>query len=287
MPFSMILDEAMRRVRRHFRAIYPAVAIPLTILATATALLQALWFRRMTSETGSDNPFGFSFGTVAVAMLSGLILAIGVIALQKAAVDAIAGRPIDMKSAWRFAVRPVVLVTMLLELVLVFLSIGFCVVPVFFVAPLLSLMVPIMADEKVYWVKALVRSAELTRYNPQNRFLETPMVKALALMIVTALISYAVGLLVAIPFQIPMLIDIFKQAASGKEPNIGEMTKWLWLQAPAQALQTLANVAIYLYSSFGFALLFFDTRNRKEGSDLAAEIDTVFGPGAPVGDVPS
>jgi len=287
MPFSLILDEAMRRVRRHFRAIYPAVAIPLTILATATAVLQALWFRRMTSETGSDNPFGFSFGTVAVAMLSGAILGIGVIALQKAAVDAVAGRPIDMKGAWRFAVRPAVLGTLLLQGLAIVASAVLCFFPILYVAPLLSLTGPIMADENVFGGTALSRSAELTRYNPQNRFLETPLVKALALIVVAVLISYAVGLLVAIPFQIPMLIDIFKQAASGKEPNMGAMTKWLWLQAPAQALQTLANVAIYLYSSFGFALLFFDTRNRKEGSDLAAEIDTVFGPGAPAGDLPS
>jgi hypothetical protein len=283
MPFSMILDEAMRRVRRHFRAIYPAVAIPLVILATLTSVLQALSFRRLTSETGSTYPLGFSFGTMFVGLLMAAILGIGFIALQKAAVDAVAGRPIDMKAAWRFAVRPAVLGTLVLQGLAIMASAMLCFFPFLFVAPLLSLTAPIMADEYLFGSTALSRSAELTRYNPQSRFSETPLVKALALIVVGVLISYAVGMLVALPFQIPMMIGIFKQAAAGKEPNMGEMAKWLWLQAPAAALQTLANVAIYLYSSFGFALLFFDARNRKEGSDLAAEIKTVFGPGSPAG----
>ena len=37
MPFRFLLDEAVWQARRHFRAIYPAIAIPVTILATAVA----------------------------------------------------------------------------------------------------------------------------------------------------------------------------------------------------------------------------------------------------------
>ena len=57
MPFLMLLDEAMRRTRRYFGAIFPAVGIPLALLAGATGVLQALWFEDMTRGTFLGNPF--------------------------------------------------------------------------------------------------------------------------------------------------------------------------------------------------------------------------------------
>lgn len=284
MPFTRLLDEAMRLVRRNFRAMYPAVAIPLTLLAAITGVLQALLMQSLLGEGGTPGQPAFSCGTVAVALLQGIVAAIGMVALQKAAIDATAGRPIDMKESWRFAIQLPVLGTLFL-LGLAFIGAALaCVIPVFYVAPLLSLVVPIMAAENIYGPKALSRSADLTRYNPQRRFFETPLVKAFLLILVTVMISYAVAFVVVLPFQIPMYIDIWKQAASGEEASMGAMAKWSWLQIPAQILQMLATVAVYTYSSFGYALLFFDARNRKEGSDLATEISSVFGPRTPAGE---
>jgi hypothetical protein len=283
MPFTMLLDEAMRRARRHFRVLFPPVAIPLTLLAAVSGVLQALWIQSLAS-VGVGKSLGFSFETIVIGLVQGFFLMVGALALQKATVDAVAGRAIDMKAAWLFAVRPAVLGTLVLQFLAILASTMACLVPVLYVAPLLSLVAAAMADEGVLGSKALSRSAELTRYNPQNRFFDAPLVKAAALMLVTVLISYAVGLIVALPFQIPMFIDMFRQAASGSAPAMGNMAKWMWLQIPAQVLQTLATVAVYIFSSFGYALLFFDSRARKEGSDLAAEIDTVFGPGTPAGE---
>jgi hypothetical protein len=285
MPFTMLLDEAMRRARRHFRALYLPVAIPLALLAAATGVLQAFSLQHIMNEAGAGKPPAmFSFTGVLMGMAHGFILMIGLMALQKAAVDAVAGRMIDMKAAWRFAVRPAVLGTLVLQFLAIMASTMACFVPALYVAPLLSLVAAAMADEGVLGSTALSRSAELTRYNPQNRFFDAPLVKALALMLVTVLISYAVGLLVVLPLQIPMFIAMFRQIASGSAPVLGNMAKWMWIQIPSQVLQTLATIAVYIFSSFGYALLFFDARARKEGSDLAAEIDTVFGPGTPAGE---
>ena len=65
------------------------------------------------------------------------------------------------------------------------------------------------------------------------------------------------------------------------------MPTWLWLQVPGQFLNALATTAVQLYVCFGIALLFFDARGRKEGSDLRSEIDSMF-PGStpPAGDQP-
>jgi len=283
MPFSMLLDEAMRHTRRHFKTIYPAVAIPLALLAAATGVLQALWFQGLTSRTGLGASPLWSVQTILLGFAQGIVMAIGLIALQKAAVDATAGRPVDMKEAWRFAVRAPVLGTLFLHGLALIASVLACLFPVFYVAPLLSLVPVIMAEEQIFGGAALSRSAALTRYNPQGRFFETPLVKALALMLVTAVISYAVAFLVVLPFQIPMFISIFRDAAAGKDTaaTMGSMSKWFWIQIPSQILQSLTTVAVYLYAAFGYALLFFDARSRKEGSDLAAEIHTVFGSGPP------
>lgn len=282
MPFTMLLDEAMKRVRRNFRTIYPSVAIPLALLAGATGVVQALWFQRLLDEIGADGPPPtFSIETILMGLVQGIVVVIAVFALQKAAVEEVAGRPIDMKAAWRFACRPAVLGTGILQILAILASALACFFPVLYVAPLLSLTAPIMAAENVFGTRALSRSAELTRYTPQGGFFETPLFKALLLMLVTVMISYVVTLVVTLPFQIPMFIDIFRQAASGEEPAMGTMAKWIWLQIPAQILQTLATVAVYTYSSFGYALLFFDARSRKEGADLATEINSIFGPGGP------
>jgi hypothetical protein len=282
MPFTLLLDEAMKRVRRHFRTIYPTVAIPLALLAGATGVFQALWFERLVDEIGADGPPPvLSIETILLGVLQGFLLVVAMMALQKAAVDSVAGRPIDMKAAWRFAIRPAVLGTLILQFLAVVASALACFFPVLYVGPLLSLTAPVMVAEQVFGPRALSRSAELTRYNPQGRFFETPLVKAFVLMLVTVMISYAVTLVVTLPFQIPLLIDIFRQAASGEEPAMGKMAKWIWIQIPSQILQMLATVAVYCYSSFGFALLFFDARGRKEGTDLASEIDSVFGPSGP------
>jgi hypothetical protein len=280
MPFTVLLDEAMRRTRRHFRTIFPAVALPLALLAVVTVVLQALWMRDMPSADDPAAVLFWVFKAMLLGLVQGLVIGIGLLALQKAAVDATAGRPVDMKEAWRFAVRPPVAGTFLLYAFLIIVSMMFCFFPFLYVAPLLSLVPVIMAEEKVFGWAALSRSAALTRYDPQGEFLKTPLVKALALMVVTLVISYAVAFLVVLPLQLPMLISMFRNIAAGKDPAMTmEMSKRLWTQVPSQILQVLTTVAVYLYSSFGYALLFFDARSRKEGSDLAAEIRTVFGAG--------
>jgi hypothetical protein len=84
-----------------------------------------------------------------------------------------------------------------------------------------------------------------------------------------------VTIVVALPFQLPMLVDIFRSAAAGEDPT-ERVGSWLWLQVPGQLLGALASTAVYLYMSFGVSLLFYDTRGRKEGTDLASAIDEVF-----------
>ena len=61
LPFRQILDEAVRHSRRHFRRIYPAIAVPMALMAGAVPLSQGLLFRNVIRPGGppglADRPW--------------------------------------------------------------------------------------------------------------------------------------------------------------------------------------------------------------------------------------
>ncbi|HSS50351.1 MAG TPA: hypothetical protein VLX28_15545 [Thermoanaerobaculia bacterium] len=281
LPILLLLDEGLRLTRANLRAIFPAVGLPVAIIATLAGTVQAV---DLQSTFKGRAPSPFMFWTPQVLLAAGLLVLLSVMAYvagQVAAMDALAGRPMDMGRAWRFAVRPSVWGTLLLSFLAILVSFLFCVLPVFFVAPLLALAVPVMAEEERFGTGALSRSAELALFNPSRRLMEHPIVKVLLLMVVSTLISYMAGLLVALPFQLPMFIDLFRKTLAGNQDITSVMARWIWLQVPAQFLSSLVSTAIYIYTAFGMALIYADVRGRKEGIDLRPEIDALFPAPAP------
>jgi hypothetical protein len=275
LPFRLLLDEALRLARRHFRAIYPAVAIPVALLSTAAAVIQATWFSRLMEGLGAGRTPFLNPGYLALIGVQIGVLVIANNAVQVAAVAAASGRPIDMRQAWRFSLRGKVLGTLLLSFLLVIASVFCCCLPALIVAPLLAFVSPVMADEGRFGFQALGRSVELARHHPPGRWQESPLFKVLLLIFVGVLLAYLVGILVSLPFQLPMYISAFRKAATGEDVVKG-MSSWVWLQVPAQFLNALASEAVYLFTGFGTALLFYDSRGRKEGTDLRAEIESMF-----------
>jgi hypothetical protein len=287
MPFRFLLDEAVWQARRHFRAIYPAIAIPMTILATTVAVAQAIWLGKLTQDLGSLGTPLLNPGYMGLILVYSALLMVAYNTLQVAAFDAIAGRPIDLRRAWRFTLRGRVLGTLVLWYVATLASVFCCCLPALVVVPLLVLVPAVMADEGRFGFRAVSRSARLTGYFPPGRWWESPLVKALLLLMVSILLIYVTGVLVSLPFQVPLYIGMFRRAAAGEDIAQG-VSSLVWLQVPAQFLSSLVNTAIYLYFSCGIALLFHDTRGRREGSDLQAEIESLFpGPGAGPGEPPS
>jgi hypothetical protein len=282
MPFLPLLDEALRRTRAYLPAIFPSVAIPLAILRGLLSVVQAVNIRGQIAHATVDFEQSLiqSGEVLLFAIVLGFISGIAYTAGQAASLDALTGRPIDMKRAWRFALRPKVWWTLFLFGLALGVSLVLCVVPVLYVAPLLSFVWPVMVEEKIFGVGALSRSIELARYNPGRRISESPIFKLLLVMLVTTLITYLVSLLVSLPFQLPMFIDIFRNALGGHTDLQTVVSHWIWLQVPAVFLSSLAGTAVLLYSSVCIGMLFFDVRDRKEGTDLRSEIDAVF-PAAP------
>jgi hypothetical protein len=273
MPFVPLLDEALELTRAHFRAVFPAVALPVAVVSTLTAVLQAL---DVDEALSGDPSMIWSPRILLLALLLGILSLVAYVAGQVGALDALAGRPVDMRRAWRFAARPAVWGTLLLSVLAVLVAFILCVAPVFVVAPLVAMVVPVMVEEGRTGAGALSRSVELALFNPSRRLGEHPVVKILLLMLVTTFISYLAGFLVALPFQLPMFIDLFRKAISGEQDIPAVVARWIWLQVPSQFLSSLARTAIYVYTAFGMGLLYADVRGRREATDLLPEIDALF-----------
>jgi hypothetical protein len=280
MPFLVLLDEALRQARRTFRAIYPRVAIPVTLAAALVSLIQASWFSRLTGDIANLRTPFWSPAYIGLTLVYSLLLMIAYNTMQVAAVDAVAGRPVDMKRAWRFTIQGRVLLTLFLWYLVTFAAVICCCLPAVVVGPLLAFAPAVMADEGRYVGDALSRSADLTWNHPPGRWTEMALLKVIVLFLVGVLLAYLIGILVSLPFQLPMYIDMFRKAAAG-EDIVPRMATWVWLQVPAQILNALASTAVYLYLCFGTALLFFDTRDRREGADLRSQIDSMFPGGEP------
>jgi uncharacterized membrane protein len=298
LPFRVLLDEAVRHARRHFRRIYPSVAIPLALVSAALPLAQLVFLRSM--------PTPGQTGPSPVAMMQGFGLFIGVMvvwfvvymlgygALLAAVVDAVAGRDVSMGRAWRLMLRPRILGTLVLSGLAVGLGFLLCLLPGLYLALLFSLTLPVMVEESVFGTRALRRSAELTRYNPQRQLDADPRLKVFLIFFVGALLGYVVNLVVQLPFIVVQQVMMFRDVAAGNRPDpTAVMARLTWLQVPSQVLGMLTNIAIQLYVGFGLCLLFFDVKQRKEGLDLetavARLVESRLGhppPAAAAGDVP-
>src|SRR5207248_225910 len=110
MPFLVLLDEAMRRLRTHLRAIFPAVALPIALLTTLLQVVQILSLRGVLNAERAPGamPLFWTPWVLLGALILGVVSAVAYTAGQVAALDALSGRPIDMGRAWRFAAQPAV-----------------------------------------------------------------------------------------------------------------------------------------------------------------------------------
>jgi hypothetical protein len=279
LPFRQMLDEAVRQTRRHFRRIYPFVAIPLALLGGLLPLTQGLLFRDAFRGIGSTRAPEFprmmaSFGVYGLAMIAFMaVYGLGYGALFAAATDALAGREISMRRAWGLMARPRVFGTLVLLGLAVGVGFVFCLLPGIYLGLIWAFTVPVMVAESRFGTTALSRSAELARYNPQRQFDSDPRLHVFITVMVGTMLGYMINLLVQLPFMLIQQFVMMRDVAGGQTPDPGElMARLTWIQIPTQMLGMLTNTAVNLYICFGLALLFFDLKQRKEGLDIEAAV---------------
>jgi hypothetical protein len=280
-PFRILIDEAMTLARRYFRPIYPAVAIPVSLISVVLSIVQTYWLRGFYEAGGrADISMIFSGCTgFLVAILAAVIVnTLANTAMVAACVDAVDGKGVNMGRSWKFVLRPEVLGTLVMVWIAVAIGLVLLLLPGLYLMLVLSLAAVVMASEGRFGYAALARSAELVRYNPQRLFLANPKTKVAALFSIAWLISMVVGLLIHLPFSVVQNILLARRVASGTPVDPAALTSsLLWFQVPSTFLSSLASMAVALYTSFGLSLLYFDIRRRKEGIDLEAAIARLAG----------
>jgi hypothetical protein len=286
--FRLLLDEGMRLTRRNFTRIYPAVAIPLAAVAGVQSTVQIFYMTRMMQAPESGEEVFGSFITMWLAMM-GLMLVLSVVyaaaasALVAAACDAATGETIDMARRWRWGWRPRVLGTVVLLGLVTGLGMMCCVVPGVLLGIAFGFTLPAMVLEGRFGTDAFSRSYQLVRHNPGNRLMTHPGLRVFVIGLVAALLSYAVTLVVQLPFVIVQQVGIVRSTmAQAQEQGdvVSFASGWMWLQVPQTILGQLANTAVWLYAAFVLVLLFDQLRRRMEGGDLEAVLDGLGAPPA-------
>ncbi|HKF42210.1 MAG TPA: hypothetical protein VKG01_03845 [Thermoanaerobaculia bacterium] len=281
MPFRILVDEAMKLTRRHFRWIYFPVAIPVSLLFAALTVVQLAWMRGIQSALTTRSVLAMAGGCGGVLLAFFVLVvaqSLAYTALAFACTGAVERGRVGMKESWRFVLQLRVMGTLVLVWIALGVSFLFFFFPAIYVGLILSLVTQVMAAEKVFGFAAMRRSSQLVRYNPQRRFLANPKVKIFALFVIAMVISYVVRIVVELPFAVFQGYSAAREVAGrGQVDSAAWMSRMMWTQVPSSILSSLVTTAVGVYTSFGLALLYFDIRRRKEGMDLEAEIDRMSG----------
>jgi hypothetical protein len=276
-PFTQILDDALKLSRRHLKSILLPVAVPVAISAGLLPIAQGVMYSGMPMGQGSVlNPavlMGAGALFLAALLLLMVVQYVASVAVMVAACDVVAGRPVSMSRAWRFPLRLATMGTSFLAGLIYVVGFLLCCLPGLYVMLVLSFIVPVMVLESTFGPDALRRSNALASYNPTGAFTADPRVKVFVVIVVSALVGMALSFVVQFPMMIVQQLFMFHEMSSGGDKNLGlMMARVSWLQVPAQMVGAAVQLLTRLYMAFGLALLYFDARNRKEGTDLEAAI---------------
>jgi hypothetical protein len=274
MPIGLLVDEAARLTLLHLGTVYRPFA-PVIVLTTALMVAgQQLYLNGLATMTVESAACGTVVLALTVMLLGYGALIVTYVAMGAAAVDAAAGRPVSVSESWRFAKRPAAVGTLIFAGICIFASAMACLVPVLYVGPILSLVIPVMLVEGRFGTAALSRSVELVRYNPSGGAAGSGVLRALLLMVAWWLVASLFAIPAQLPFRIGQMFLMFRDLAGSDVPVFNQTSLgYVTLELGAAVVGGAASALSSLFVSLGTALFYFDCRRRREGDDLAAEID--------------
>jgi len=281
LPLLMLVDEAFQMFRRHIRTIYPSVVAPVVIMIGALTFVQVHSMKGiMAISQGSEPSVGAIFGSclpmAVFFFLYFLAWMATTNAMMAASMDVIEKRPPDMGRAWRFAVDPAVLGTLVLVGLASSLGALFCILPGIYLSLLFAFTQPIMVREKLRGSDAMGRSAVLMGKNPFDQFPHNPMIKLFVVWVVGGIVAYAAAFVVQLPAMLIQQGYIWRNASQGGPMDPMEMMeKLLWIQVPSAMLGAAIQVATGLYVVFMITLLSRGTLRRRAGTDLEQALDAI------------
>lgn len=283
MPFRILLDAAMKLTRRHFRRLYWPAALSIAGIYAVMGVGYGASFGPM-MEAASTNPESADAADVFGNLLIGcgvivplLLFAMVIwLALMSSAYDATTGRQKSFSDHLWYWLKPARWGTMVLAGFLIGLGFLACVAPGLYLGLAFAFVIVVVRAEGLTGWGACKRSSELVRYNPQGNFLDAPIVKVFVLLLVGTLISYGLTLLFQLPLTVLQQLMLFREMGA-ESSGAGMPAAFFWIVGLSMVLSAFTSTLVQLYQGFGLALLYLDTRRRREGSDLEAAIDALDG----------
>lgn len=280
LPFRLIIDEAIRLGRPHFKTVLLGIGIPMGLALALPVVGQTVLFSTFTSGPGPSGGFRAASGPLLMFLGMGvamLVQATGTSALMAVATDAAAGRPVRVGRSWAFVFKPRVFLTTLTVGVAAVLGLMCCIAPGLYVMLIQGFVCPVMLEEGLRGGAAMSRSSDLTSYNPRGELDQDPRLKVFLVIFVGWLVGSAAGMAVSLPLVLLQQFVMFREMAAGQNVEPGAlMARVAWLQVPSNVVGGMLRAAVHLFTSCGLALLYFDTKARKEGVDLAAAVERII-----------
>ena len=280
--FRQLLDDIVVVARRHARQVLPPVVLPIMICGVLLIVVQQRWMREFTAA-GPDDMGEFIAGFVgmmALAFATLFVYAILFGALTVFGMDAVAedGRVPSLGRGLRFVLRPAVFGTMVLVGIATSLAMMMCFVPILYVGPILTFVLPVMVAEDRVGIDAIRRSVDLAHFNPTGSAADSVLLQLLCFSGVAMMINYIASFVVQMPLTAATLFLTMRESMSGEVPDPARMmSSMMWLQIPSVVLSSLVTVLIWLYWVFGICLMYREVRRRREATDLVAAVGEITG----------
>ena len=278
----MLLDEAAKISRRHVRSVFLPMSLFLALLKGLSAIVQVVWMQEYLGalESGDIARILPSLGGMGcLGVVVALVTLFAYAVLWATALDAVAGRPVSLRSRARWLFEPRVFGTVLILVLCLSLGLIACLLPGFIVASILAFVIAAMTEEKLFGTEALGRSSRMALFNPRERFLESPAFKAFVLVFVASMIAYGLSLVIQAPVALLQQLLILRDSTGGAD--LTGASRWVWISVPAQVFAGFTSAAVQLYLAMGMALLYFDTRRRVDGWDIEEALDEIAPPVSP------
>jgi len=177
-------------------------------------------------------------------------------------------RPVAMGRTWLFMLRPRVLGTLVLAAIVTGLGLMLCVVPGIYLGLLFSFTVPVMADEGLFGIEAMRRSAELARYNPQHALDGDPRFKVFVIVFVGALLGYVISMLVQLPMMVVQQLIIVREVAGGRRVDPAVVMAHGFAGVKAGGLEPFMEFLRNLPPDSGAAIIYLQHSEASHVSEL-------------------
>lgn len=277
-PIRRLIDDVVVHGKRHWRQILPSVALVQFSVGLLALVLQERQLVLAASPQPSGEELLAFFGLfMPIFFIIMSVFMVAFAAVMVAAMDGLEGRPVDMKRAWGFALRPKVYLTNGVVFFLTMLSFMCCILPGLYVGPILAFVLPVMVHQGVFGREAIKRSIALAKYNPTGRWQDSSHLHILAVLVAGTLVNYALSFVAQLPLLVVQVVMTMRQAAEGQ---LGEpVVPPLWLQVPTQFLVAIVTALSWIYWCFALAALYREILRRRDGGDLEQAIDRMTGGG--------